>query len=376
MASFYTGKKIVTKTASKVANLMVKFGVVTEGAIEGDNEVKERVTKIFYLLQSSGEYLIQGQTMLAMLYHKKIKDLTGKQRSLFDAFKEDGSWNTKEFGAMPEWESFSHMENGKNVSKLREFTNDLRKIKHRIHGNYEDAMKFKSEWYGRAVMIFRTWLPKAIHERFGEQKGAEFKGRYRSYAELFRKGKLKHTLGFMLGSSLAKLPVLYNLGGKKLNKEYENFLKENKNLSDLDIENMRVNIREIQFILASMVLMLALKGLAGDDDDDNFNMMVYLINQSQRLDQELWFFYSPKQAQQILKDIIPLYKTYGDVQDVVYAGLGYVEDPQADIYKKGFRKGNSKFMKEFGETIPFYRAVQSTWSTGNQVFGNNSYQPN
>ncbi len=376
MVSFYTGKKIVSKTASKMANLMIKFGVVSEGAFEGQEQATGRITKIMYLLQSSGEYLIQGQTMLAMLYHQKIKDLSGKERSLYDAFNNDGTWNSKEFGKSPEWESFSHIEGGKNTSKLREFTNNLRKVKHRIHGNYEESMKFKSEWYGRALMIFRTWLPKAIHERFGEQRGTEFKGRYRSYAELFRKGKLTHFLGFLLGETTAKLPLLYHLGGKKVAREYENFLKENKNLSDLDIENMRVNIRELQFILASAVLMMALKGLAGGDDDDDFNMLTYLINQSQRLDQELWFFYSPKQAQQILKDIIPLYKTYGDVQDVLYAGVNLVEDPQSDIYKRGFRKGKSKFMKEFGETIPFYRSVQSTWSTGNQVFGTQAYKTN
>lgn len=376
MVSFYTGKKKVTKTASKVANLMIKFGVVSEGAFEGQDELPDKVTKVMYLLQSSGEYLIQGQTMLAMLYHKKIKDKTGKERSLFEAFNSDGSWNKAEFGSVPEWESISHIQDGKNVSKLREFTNDLRKVKHRIHGNYEDSIKFKSEWYGRAVMIFRTWLPKAVHERFGEQRGTEFKGRYRSYAELFRKGKFAHTMGFLLGETVAKLPFIYHLGGKKLAREYENFLKENKNLSDLDIQNLRVNIREIQFILGSYILMLALKGLAGDGEDDDFNMLVYLINQSQRLDQELWFFYSPKQAQQILKDIIPLYKTYGDVQDVVYAGLNLVEDPQSDIYKRGFRTGKSKFMKEFGETVPFYRAIQSTWSTGHQVFGNESYRVN
>jgi hypothetical protein len=311
-----------------------------------------------------------------MLHHKKVKDLSGKERSLYDAFDKEGNWNTKEFGANPKWESMSHIEGGKNVSELREFQNNLRKVKHRIHGNYEDAMKFKSGVIGRIFMIFRTWLPKAVYERFGKQQGLEFKGRYRSYASLKTEGGLKHLLGYMFGATAAKLPIIYQLGGKKIAKQYENFLREEKNLTDLDLENLRVNIREIQFILASTMLMLALKGLGGDDKDKDFNPLVYLINQSQRLDQELWFFYSPKQMQQIIKDVIPLTKTYTDIQDVVYSAINLVEDPQSDIYKRGFRKGHSKFMKEFSETIPFYRSLGQTWSTSSQIFGNQTYQAN
>jgi len=374
--SFYTGKKVLTKDAQKMALLMNKFKVMDE-SFEGHENITNKVMELLMIGQTSGEYLVQGQTMLSMLKAKKVTDTSGKQRSLWEAYKvKDGKlvWNKEEFGEKPEWESNEYIVEGKNKSELRDFTTRLKEVRHRIHGNYEDAMKFKSTWYGKVLMIFRTWLPKAVNERFGEQIGDEFKGRYLSYGALKRQAGFKHFIGYMFAGTTLKLPILNMLGGKKFASEYENFLKEKKQLSDLDLENLRVNIRELQLIIGSMIIVMALKGLAGDDDGEDLPTLTYLINQSQRLDQELLFFYSPNQTTQILRDIIPLYKTYTDIQDVLNKGWDLVFDPSSDTYKKGFRKGQSKFMKELFETLPVAKSIQQISSTTNQIYGNTYHQ--
>lgn len=384
VVKYWTGGKLkVTEEVEKIANLAHKHGVTNETLFEDANKYSSKVSAFLFAWQTGGEFIIATQLLLAKLRHTKVTDLAGKERSLYDAFDKDGNWKTKEFGEQQAWTTENYMVEGKNESKLRKFNNEFKNVRKRTQGDYMDAMKFKSKVWGRLFMIFRTWLPRAVNERFGEQVGEDFKGRYRTYGNLINNIREQRGTASIMTDILrflsvvtaksANLPVVGHLGFRSISElaseKYEKHLKE-LGMTDLDIENMRANVREGQFILYLLLLGLALKGLAGEDDEE----LTYLTNLANRLFQDVTFFYSFNSAFAIIKDPLPVYKTIQDIYDVTDAGFGYLQDPESDVYQRGFREGKSKLGKEVNDLIPIMSAYQSTLSTMEQVYGKDSYK--
>lgn len=375
------GKLGISDDAKKFGLLMKQYQVLDMHNWEGRDIIRGKLMEKLMTFQSGGEYLIQGQTLLAMLKHTKVTDANGKEGNLWDAYKvENGrlKWNTAKYGEQKEWSAYEvYNEKKQNVSKLRKFKQRLDDVRFQVHGNYTDAMLFKSKWYGRVLMLFRGWLPEVVNNRFGKQVGEDFKGRYRTYGAMWRDLKWWQTPLITLGrvASGSGLPLLGRIGGNKFAEYTEKFMKT-KGLSQLDMENYRANIRELQFITIISMIMLALKHLWDDEGDEvNRQVISYLFNQSQRFYQELTFFYFPNNALQIVRDFIPLTKTAQDVFDVASATWGLVFDPEHAVYQRGFRKGQYKLAKELKENIPVWRAAQLGNSLINQIYGAKTYRP-
>ena len=377
---FTFGKGKITPEVEKIANLAYKHGITSETLLEDSNRYSDKVSQFLFTWQTSGEFVIAVQLLLAKMRRYKVTDLTGKERMLYDAFDKNGEWNTAEFGEQPEWTNEKHIVDGKNVSKLKKFNDELKVVRKRTQGDYSDPMYFKGKVIGRMFMLFRTWLPRAVYERFGEEIG-DFKGTYRTYNSLRGKayekggvGKVIKEIMMFLGvvtSKAANIPGIGHLGFKSLSElvsgKYDAHLKD-LGLSDLDIENMRVNVREVQFVVYLLILGLVLKGLAGDDDDKELN---YTTNIISRLYQDMTFFYSFDSAFSIIKDPIPLRKTVVDTYDVVDRGFELFQD---DTYQSGWRKGKSKTWKEIQDLVPVLSSIQSTFSTMEQVYGQEAYK--
>jgi hypothetical protein len=404
MFKFWTkplGKgRVVTDEAKKVTMLAGKFGIVTnlyeeQGQLGKSGDVAKAFVELMYKFQESGEYLIHTQIMMAMMFKQKVTDLNGKERSLWDAYKvvtdKSGNdvltWDEKTFGPAPEWNSRELLDaDGLNISKLNDFERSIKKVRIDTQGDYQNALLIKSTWYGRMAMIFRTWIPSALRQRFGKEIDGEFKGRYRSLASAYKStreysdswyGAFAKFAGKTTGLALAKMlnigPLKY-LGFKALSEKasaaYEEDLKS-MGMSELDIENMRMNVRELQFVLFCLILASALKSLADDDDDPN---LVFLTNLSQRTYQDLTFFILPPSTLSIIKDPIPIKKTIEDATDIITASSNYILNPEKDVYQKGRRKGKSKTAKEIEDLIPVWSAINSTQGTFDQVFNSQSYK--
>jgi len=369
---YWTKDKIVTKEAEKIFLIADKFGAVDN--TQEEPNLQNRIVKFLYTWQTSGEFIIHMSGLLAKLNHVKVTNLKGESKPLYNAFTVvDGSlqWNTEEFGEQPEWTDINYQNSeGVNKSKLFRFQREFEAFRKMTQGNYTDSMLFKGDWYGRVLMLFRTWLPQAIEQRFGSYRAGdeftrEFMGRYKSYKSVFDELKgntLEKSLKFLGLTALALVPGTGTL--------YKNLTGLSK---EIDIQNMRANIRELQLILGFILLVMVLKQLDDDEDDTN---LAFLINLAQRAYQDLGFFYSPANAQNVLRDIIPIMKTVNDTFDVIDAGTNLITNPKEDIYKKGIRKGNSKFVKEASELFPVLQSVQSTLSAVNQTYGEKSYKYN
>ena len=390
--------QIASKDAIKLTLLAEKFNIVTnlfEGQDRGSTAISKAVNKLMYLMQERGEYSIHTQLMLAMMYAQKVTDTSGKENNLWDAFvlEKDASgnnflaWNEKKFGPQEIWQSRQVLDaSGLNISKLKQFEESLRRVRIATQGDYQNALLGKAQWYGRTSFLFRTWLPSAIRQRFGEEIDGEFKGRYRTWSQYakasYRKGGLTSVMGSSLRTAGTVLARAFFVGplsvlgmdqlSKITNENYEKSLKS-LGLSDLDIENMRVNIRELQLIVFLAIIAGALKQLADDDDDPELN---FLINLAQRVHQDLTFFMDPSSAMAVIKDPIPIYKTVIDAIDVKRALMVKLENPEKDIYARGRRKGESKLSKELIDLFPGWSGFRSTIGITQQQFESESYKYN
>ena len=320
-----------------------------------------------------------------MMKNTEIKNIKGETKNLWDAFDDEMEWKTSEFGENKDWTSYDNLDkDGFNTSKLLKFSKDLNTVREATQGDYRHALLGKATHWGRMFHLFRTWLPQAIHQRFGEELIHDnFKGRYRSYGTLWRKtntiGFVKEILGYGLGTTLVKmlnLPIIGKyLGLRNLadntKEAYGEHLKS-IGLSELDIENMQVNIKEAQFFLSMIILGLALQGLAGGDDDDP--ELNYLMNITQRLYQDFTMFYNPNSAFNIVKDPIPTWKTIQDFGIIVNDATEVLTNSSKSSFAKGRNKGKNKLMYHLGDFFPGAHAYNSTVSTVSQVFGQNTQQ--
>jgi len=384
---FISRKRILTSDTKKTANLSEKMGITDTLYETKDPDVaiqaKNKFVKFVYALQEGGEFLIANQTMIAMMLNTKITSKDGVESNLWEATNEDG--NLKPEFQTKEWTSVEIIDDkGDNISKLNAFRNSLDKIRKRTQGDYQSPMAAKGEWYFRHLMMFRTWIPQALRERWGKED-EDFKGRYRSYGAMFThsfksagfKGFLETTGRFAL-ATIAKMTNILPLGKYRFDKldvaakeSFDKYL-DKIGASELDIENMRANIKELQFLLTMSIVVLALTSLKGDDDDDK--TLNFLINIMNRLHADLTAFVHPKSALNIIKDPIPVMKTIKDVVDVLQAGSDYIENPEGRYYKKGYNKGDLKFFEEAQDLLPIYSAINSTQGTLNTVFNSESYK--
>lgn len=373
--------RLVTPEAQKIA-LGAQFFGISKSLYETQEpgviqKGRNYITKFFYSLQEGGEYLIGTQIMLSMLKHQKITDLKNKERSLWEAYDSDFNFKTSEFGEHPEWSSQEHLDsNGVNSSKLNKFFKDLNRVRKNSQGDYSTPMKIKSKLWGRILMMYRTWLPRAIYNRFGAEN-IDFKGRYRSTLSLFSDSPgVTGKAGFIGRTALdtairvLNIPLIGRIGINKLeeitNQNYEEYLKS-IGASEIDIQNMRANLRELQFLIYSVLMVSLLAGLGGDDDPE----ITLLANLCSRLSQDLSFFIWPNSAFSVIKDPIPLTRTLIDITDVLYAGMNYLD---SDTYLRGKRKGESRLWKEAKDLLPVFSGIQSTENTISNVYNSQSYR--
>lgn len=323
-----------TGLAKRNRKLMDKFNVIMDSKNElQKSSVKTYANKFSWLnphaLNQRVEYINQSPILIAMLRTLKIKDKTGVESKLWNAFNNDG--HLKNEFRTPEnivnWEDLT----GEDYLAFKQ---KLHKAIVLGHGNYDElrGMMIKSASAGKALMLFKTWIPMQFYWRFATEQDdiqsgtIAFKGRYWSYSRgtgsvygaaigtgLF--GPLGTViggaLGYYLGSDSGKRAVggLFHIdvpsadpgvgllketleATKALTKKVYgmpvNFLSSiilGKGIVDTgdkafeswvgkgsftqqDARNMRANIADISMQLAWLALILAAKAMLWDDDDE------------------------------------------------------------------------------------------------------------
>jgi len=344
-----------SSTRKKVESLMIKFNTVKQlrdkiySATTNYNKARKGLQKLSpYELYAQGEYFVQGQVMVALLNATKVKvteDGVEKEISLFEAFDENGNWNTEKFG-----ENSEYSELGANTLKFKFKLDSLLK---KIHGNYDPNanIAINEKFVGRALIQFRRWIPEGVAQRFDGEKYDNYlerttKGRYLTYYDLGWKNSLK---------TLLKLAITR---GKDSSFKDLNLEEDNLNIVK---ENMKKNLREIYFKLSMMGMFMLLSGL---DDDDEWTRRAknYSLNTILRLQDDIEFYYSPMAFDNITRSALPVSSI---IVDFAKFSDSFVDTLEGNgEYKSGKHSGDSKLLWKGAKLLPLTTAVTNLINKG------------
>lgn len=275
-----------------------------------------------YYFQSKTEYLIQGVSYIAKMLKAQVKDKNGKNISLYDAFGNDGKIDKSKVSkeTAEQWNDIIKPGEHNEFSKFRNSGIELNKM---LHGNYDPSspMYVKNSAIGKALMQYRTWIPEGVASRFkpeyfNEQLGRKIKGRWLTYGELGILGSIKTLL-------------------KQITYQKDAFIKDNKIMKDVDIENMRRNLAELGVATSIAGMMMFLKMIINwNDEEENGGIgaasskMAY--NLLFRANQDIYFYNNPSTIQNILRSPLPYTKLFTDASSAI---RGSYREATQDNYK-------------------------------------------
>ena len=354
---FRSTRVVNMKTAVKISQLMMEYGVVGD-IREGTNShaikgIKEKFKILLpYEMTSRAEFINQGSTFIAMMLNtKNIKDLTNKDRTLFEAYTLDADnnliWNESEFGPQEAWQSL-----GKDKTAFKLKVEAVKKI---IHGNYDpnSPVAIKKTALGRALMMFRNWVAEGFANRFESEYeniklGRKVKGRYTSTWTAKTKEGDPVGIGRSLSLTLQEMARILTRG--MYNSKGVNVL------TDVDKANLKKNAMELNIYLSLMVLTMMLKHMNdGDDDDESGVLLNFMINNFSRLQTDISFYTSPISFEKLQRNSIPAFGFITDVVRLNTAAYRYINGSDG-------RNGSTTFQEAFFRVFPMGFAYYRTES--------------
>lgn len=354
---FRATRAVNMKTAVKISQLMMEYGVVGD-IREGTNShaikgIKEKFKILLpYEMTSRAEFINQGSTFIAMMLNtKNIKDLTNKDRTLFEAYTLDADnnliWNEAEFGPQEAWQSL-----GKDKTAFKLKVEAVKKI---IHGNYDpnSPVAIKKTALGRAAMMFRNWVAEGFANRFESEYeniklGRKVKGRYTSFYTAKTKEGDPVGIGRSLSLTLQEMARIFTRG--MYNSKGVNAL------TDVDKANLKKNAMELNIYMSLMVLSMMLKHMNdGDDDEESGMVLNFMINNFSRLQTDITFYTSPLSFEKLQRNSIPAFGFITDIARLNKAAYKYI------IGEDG-KNGSTTFMESFFRVFPMGFAYYRTES--------------
>lgn len=408
-----TAGKFEMEDAKRLRMLMDKFNVLKDSK----NELQEASVKTLsdrleplraFTLNQRVEYINQGALLISVLRSTKIQgvDAQGQpvESNVWDAFEEGGTGKLKE--------EFRTEENIKNWEDITGdaglFTKD--KINQLIvlaHGNYDElrGMLAKSNTAGKALMMFKTWLPQQIFWRLGSRQdnilsGVKgFRGKYFSYgigsgavhgavvgtamlgllgtvvggiagasAGAFFGTKVTRNLGLtstsdsisllketvittkVLVQKMIGMPVNAAIGRMLIDttgKEFDAWVGK-RNFTQQDANALKANMADIALQLLWIGMGLLVRKIFGaDEDDDKKGLKAstynYLINLSMQLSSQAAMYVNPVEGHNTAVGSIAPLAYLSDIWGFVSAIERYIHDE--DIIQSGPYAGESRLKR-------------------------------
>lgn len=302
--------------------------------ISGNTAKRLFTTDSLFFLQHGTEHQIQGTGMMAILNAVKVKDATGNEISLYDAY--DDNAKIKPGIVFTE-------------TQRKEITNRIHAINKKLHGNYNsfDAPTLQRFWYGKLMMMFRKHIYGGITRRWASEQidyelGDTTEGYYRTFGKAISDGWKNYKMNVLL--------------------YYKNSTPEQK-------EAMRKLITDLAFLTASFLL----AGAFGGDDDDKekdtwAQSMIELQARRFQSDVNLYFFVTSDFTRIIKNPTIAM----GTGEKVVSFLDQFLAtyDPDKLYYKRKtgiHEKGDNKSWAKFKNLVPVVAKIEQTLEPKQQL---------
>jgi len=370
--------RIALSNSKKFKNVVEKFNMVGEVTDNDKNyatnssNIKMTVGKSLkpYQLARLADRISKGSGGVAVLLNTKIYDKNGEESNIYDSLDDFG--NLKEIFKTDEniakWEINLDSKEANDILRLR---SKISEVNIRNMGNYDpnQPIPFNSKAAGKAVLQFRRWLLEGVAQRFEGSRQSEtlnrtIKGRYVTYKDIYMNPNqglktLSSTFFLLLANRLT-------LGAVKVTDEQ---LMELGIEESVDIENMKKNATGVMFAIMIWMALMLLSSLADDDEDKDFSSLKYLMNLGGRLQQDLWFYSNPGEANNFLGNIIPVTKLYDKVIAFGEAAVYEVfpKEGWENTLQSGDFKGWNKTVIKLGELLPGVSSVVKAKRLGSKV---------
>ena len=286
----------------------------------------------------------------AYLLHKKAFDNNGNETNYWDAFNED----------MTIKEGYKLSDKMSNEDALIDMELSIRDLIKRSHGDYDqhNAKLYKKHTLSRAMYQFRGWMPEGIASRFGKEEevnllGETVKGRYRSYAKVFK----STTLGDEHYTAMNNVMFAMKQILRKMLFQKTQF---NDRMSEVDAANMRANLQELFILMSTLSLTLMLTSLVPDSDDRKKYRINILLNVLQRTQTDILMYINPIQYQKISQSFIPVLGLINSISKAIGATGDYLLDTSNENFMK--------MVKADARNLPLATQVVRVGSYTDKVF--------
>jgi hypothetical protein len=350
----------------------------------------QKTKQFTFILQKLTENYNQGTLFLAMALKKKVKDKDGNDISLWEAFDENGKIKETVAEDPNEWNRSLLSPTGSNQAS--KFANIFRNISIRLHGDYDPYtnIEAKKVAIGRALFLFRTWIPATVSHRWGkniatpiEGTGKWFKPQYASIIEAYSlnsnkngeavsfmdavKNPIQSTSGLMGGlmgivSGLTQgLVTGLALSPSKFFKPDLNtdIVINGQALSEIDAENMRANAAEVFFlsltlgIIATLIMLSKSLKESGDEDDEVLiGLMRVALFFAYRMEDDMLFYTSPFNAWDILRTPVPSFRAVSRLTQAMKYTARYLTDEDY---------GGMHPVYHWSKALPVANQLATTW---------------
>jgi len=297
----------VDDVSTKVRSLMAKYGIMFDllEDASGSSKIKEHNKKLGLAapmeLTKRAEYLNQAAVLVANLMHTKVQTVDGTEVSLWESYDNHANMSEEVLDS-EQWDTMYDATKSNSFTKKR---NNLIQLIKRVHGNYDPSSPMQAKKYliGRATLALKSWIAEGIATRIetykeDDQMGDPVKGRYRTYKDL----------GFANSVKIMKSILLKNLAVG------EEFNADNKEMQT-DLDNMRRNLKEIQWFLMMSAAML-IANLAFDDEDEKAEGYRLAYKTVSRLQDDVSLYMNPKALMDMFKNPSPLLRTIDNVVNI------------------------------------------------------------
>lgn len=216
-------------------------------------------TDSIFFLQNGTEHQIQITTFIAFLKGKKVKDKSGKEISLYDAYKENYKEN-KTIGLPKEYEFTKQ-----DKEDLRDRIHSANKKNNGVYNKF-DSLPMQQYTLGRMALMFRKFIAPTVRARFGGlsidyESGLVNQGYYKSFAK--------------------KLIQAYNERSIAVMFKW-------KDMSEYEREGVKRSMVDLITLTTTFVLVLALT--KGEDDEEPTAVDNFLLYQAMRLHGDISFY--------------------------------------------------------------------------------------
>ena len=336
---------------NKVSLVLEEFGTLQE---KGETRFRENTTfaqlmktNTLFFTSQAGEHFMQTRFLLAMLVEQRMYNKKGEDiGSAYDFYVKDEKTGRLVFDPEGKVDKKKSKWEAKDIAQLKI---KIAGIVSRIHGEYGELGMVAVQRYalGRMAYTFRKFIIPGFKRRFETYGYSERLGQ-------FTEGAYVSTWNFF--SNLAKDGKIMQL----------TLWGENWNdLTDMERANIVRTGMEFAFLMLSIMLIVVLTKMEGDDDDELEKLRYFMLYQMYRYANELTFYVWPPSLINIMRSPMASLSVFENGSEFMAELLRGIDG--FDVYEKGPNKGHYKVVKEFKDMVPGIRQFYRVKTLSNTV---------